>query len=83
MTYTIVWQQQAAAEYRRLRELDPAGAKECAAAVRALATDPRPADARQLGGSGFWRLPVGDWRILYEPDDETVTVLVLKVGRIP
>lgn len=51
--------------------------------MRALATDPRPADARQLGGSGFWRLPVGDRRILYEPDDETVTVLVLKVGHIP
>jgi len=26
-------------------------------------------------------MPVGAWRILYEPDDDTVTVLVLKVGR--
>ncbi|MET7489491.1 type II toxin-antitoxin system RelE/ParE family toxin [Streptomyces sp. NPDC005538] len=61
----------------------PQGAKECAAAVRALADDPRPPEARQLGGSAYWRMPVGDWRILYEPDDETITVLVLKVGRVP
>ncbi|GAA3475697.1 type II toxin-antitoxin system RelE family toxin [Streptomyces yanii] len=44
---------------------------------------PRPPEARQLGGSAYWRLPVGDWRILYEPEDEMITVLVLKVGRVP
>ncbi len=81
MTYTVVWQHQAMDEFRRLRRLDPAGAKDCAAAVRRLGEEPRPPQARQLGGSGYWRLPVGDWRILYQPDDHTVTVLVLKVGR--
>ncbi|MGO4428124.1 type II toxin-antitoxin system RelE/ParE family toxin [Streptomyces sp. MCAF7] len=82
MTYTVVWQQQATAELRRLRQLDAQGAKECIAAVCALGDDPRPPQARQLGGSAYWRLSVGDWRILYEPEDETITVLVLKVGRI-
>ncbi|MFD7447128.1 type II toxin-antitoxin system RelE/ParE family toxin [Streptomyces sp. NPDC059909] len=83
MTHTVVWQHQAADEYRRLRRLDPTGAKECAAAVRSLADNPRPPQARQLGGSGLWRLSVGDGRILYEPEDHTITVLVLKVGRTP
>ncbi|MFI1855542.1 type II toxin-antitoxin system RelE/ParE family toxin [Streptomyces sp. NPDC020480] len=82
MTYTVVWQQHATTEFRRLRQLDPQGAKECAAAVRELGEDPRPPQARQLGGSAYWRLSAGDWRILYEPEDETVTVLVLKVGRV-
>ncbi|MEU2206505.1 type II toxin-antitoxin system RelE/ParE family toxin [Streptomyces hygroscopicus] len=82
MTYTMVWQQQATTEFRRLRQLDPQGAKECAAAVRELGDDPRPPQARQLGGYAYWRLSAGDWRILYEPEDETVTVLVLKVGRV-
>ncbi|MEU5547945.1 type II toxin-antitoxin system RelE/ParE family toxin [Streptomyces sioyaensis] len=82
MTYTVVWQHEAMAEFRRLRQLDPAGAKDCAAAIRALADNPRPAQARPLGGSGYWRLPSGDWRILYRPDDDTVTVLVLKTGRV-
>jgi hypothetical protein len=26
---------------------------------------------------------VGDWRILYEPQDETITVLVLKADSVP
>jgi mRNA interferase RelE/StbE len=51
VTCTVVWQHQATNEFRRLRRLDPAGAKECAAAVRALADDPRPPAARRLGGS--------------------------------
>ncbi|WP_405575663.1 type II toxin-antitoxin system RelE/ParE family toxin [Streptomyces sp. NBC_01167] len=83
MTYTVVWQHQATTEFRRLRQLDPAGAKECASVVRALAEEPRPPGARQLGGSAYWRLSLGDWRILYQPEDDTITVIVLKVGRIP
>jgi mRNA interferase RelE/StbE len=82
VTHTVVWQHQAMTEFRRLRQSDPTGAKECAATVRALADDPRPANARQLGGSAYWRLSFGDWRILYQPDEDTVTVIVLKVGRV-
>jgi mRNA interferase RelE/StbE len=82
VTHAVVWQHQAMDEFRRLRQLDPAGAKDCAAAVRALADDPQPPAARELGGSGYWRLPVGDWRVLYRPEQDTVTVLILKVGRV-
>ncbi|MEV4976364.1 type II toxin-antitoxin system RelE family toxin [Streptomyces scopuliridis] len=39
-------------------------------------------EARSLGGSGYWRLSVGDWRVLYRRDGETVSVIVLKVGRV-
>ncbi|MFF7238345.1 type II toxin-antitoxin system RelE/ParE family toxin [Streptomyces collinus] len=46
-----------------------------------LADDPHPAEARALGASGYSRLHVGTWRVLYRPDDTTVTVHVLKVGR--
>ncbi|MEU9253926.1 type II toxin-antitoxin system RelE/ParE family toxin [Streptomyces sp. NPDC048270] len=35
-----------------------------------------------MGGSGYWRLHVGAWRVLYRPDGETVTVYVIKVGRV-
>ncbi|WP_326610479.1 type II toxin-antitoxin system RelE/ParE family toxin [Streptomyces scopuliridis] len=51
-------------------------------AVRALADDPCPDAARQMGSSGYWRLPVGDWRVLYEVDGETISVLVIMVGRV-
>ena len=40
MTYTVVWENHAMNEFRRLRVLDPVGAKATAVAVRALADDP-------------------------------------------
>lgn len=81
MTYTVVWENHAMNEFRRLRVLDPVGAKATAVAVHALADDPRPDAARALGTSGYYRLHVGSWRVLYRPDGPTVTVHVLKVGR--
>ncbi|KPI24009.1 type II toxin-antitoxin system RelE family toxin [Streptomyces sp. NPDC054950] len=81
MTHAVVWEQHAMAEFRRLRAIDPVGAKATAAAVRALADEPRPEAASALGTSGYYRLHIGNWRVLYRPDGDTVTVYVLKVGR--
>lgn len=81
MTHAVVWEHHAMNEFRRLRAIDPVGAKATAIAVRALADDPRPEAARPLGSSGYYPLHVGSWRLLYRPDGETVTVHVLKIGR--
>ncbi len=61
MTYAVVWENYAMNEFRRLRAIDPVGAKATAAAVRALADDPRPEEARALGASGYFWLRVGTW----------------------
>ncbi|MET8079030.1 hypothetical protein [Streptomyces sp. NPDC005303] len=37
MTHTVVWENAAMDEFRRLRAIDPVGAKATAVAVRALA----------------------------------------------
>lgn len=81
MTNTVVWEHHAMNEFRRLRAVDPVGAKATAMAVRALADDPRPETARALGASGYYRLHVGSWRVLYQRNGDTLTVHVLKVGR--
>ncbi|MEU1270495.1 type II toxin-antitoxin system RelE/ParE family toxin [Streptomyces sp. NPDC005799] len=81
MTHAVVWEHHAMNEFRRLRAIDPVGAKATAMAVCALAEDPRPEEARPLGSSGYYRLHVGSWRVLYRPDGDTITVHVLKVGR--
>jgi mRNA-degrading endonuclease RelE of RelBE toxin-antitoxin system len=40
------------------------------ARIEELATDPRPVGCRKLqGGSGLWRLRVGDYRVVYSVDD--------------
>ncbi|MFK8908505.1 type II toxin-antitoxin system RelE/ParE family toxin [Streptomyces sp. YS-3] len=82
MTCTVVWEARAMDEFRRLRRADPVGAKACAAAVRELGSAPRPAAARALGGSGYHRLPVGAWRVLYRLEEATLSVHVVKVGRV-
>jgi mRNA interferase RelE/StbE len=71
----------APAAERQLRKLDPAGRRRVQAALDLLAEDPRPPSARQLvGGAGEWRVRTGDFRIIYEIQDQQLLVLVVKIG---
>ena len=50
------------------------------AAIRTLATIPRPPGCRKLAGSkSDWRIRVGDYRIVYEIADE---IRVVRVNRV-
>ncbi len=40
----------------------------------ALLADPQPNDAGQLKGSIYWRVDIGEYRIIYRFDEETVFV---------
>ena len=52
-----------------------------AKAIYRMSDDPRRAsNVKKLTGDNRYRLRVGDWRILYEVQDERSVVLVLKVG---
>lgn len=37
-------------------------------------------DAKKLKGSEFWRIRVGDYRIIYTIDNGVLLVLVLRIG---
>ena len=50
------------------------------AAIRRLATSPRPPGVKKLTGRDAWRIRVGDYRVIYEIDDAALTVLVVDVG---
>jgi len=69
MTYSVVWLPEAMSSFRRLRAADSDGAKQVAAAVVALATDPYPSRSTALGGSGFRRLRLASYRVLYQVED--------------
>ncbi|MFJ9040478.1 type II toxin-antitoxin system RelE/ParE family toxin [Streptomyces sp. NPDC102406] len=47
-----------------------------------LADDPRPLGTTAYGSPELRRMHVGRYRLLYEIDDGTITVVVLAVGRI-
>lgn len=78
MAYRIEF---APAAVRQLRKLDPQARRRIQAAVELLATDPRPSGAKKLvGGEGEWRVRTGDYRVVYEIQDDAHVVLVLAVA---
>jgi mRNA interferase RelE/StbE len=45
-----------------------------------LKTDPRPMGTRKLKGSvEGWRIRVGDYRVIYQIDEVTMTVTIVRV----
>jgi mRNA interferase RelE/StbE len=71
----------APAAQRQLRSLPPGDAARLRGPILALAIDPRPPGVVKLTGTDFWRLRVGDVRIVYLIDDVEGLVVVLKVAR--
>ncbi|WP_212567740.1 MULTISPECIES: type II toxin-antitoxin system RelE/ParE family toxin [unclassified Pseudonocardia] len=68
---------------RQLRKLDRTAARRILDALDRLALDPTPAPPVSLpltGYPGVRRLRVGDHRVVYRPDGDTLVVLVLAVG---
>ena len=50
-------------------------------AIDGLALNPRPPGCKKLQGRGDqWRLRRGDYRIIYEIEDDVLRVLVVEVG---
>lgn len=49
-------------------------------ALRALAHDPHPPQAHRLAGSDYYRLRVGDYRVIYEVQKDKLLVLVIRIG---
>lgn len=78
MTYRVALSPMAA---RQLRELDAPVRRRIQAALELLAEQPRPPSATRLvGGAGEWRVRTGDYRIVYEIDDDRLLILVLRIG---
>ncbi len=66
---------------RQLRKLPPGDAARLRGPILALAIEPRPPGATPLVDSDWWRLRVGDLRIVYAIDDAKRLVIVLRVAR--
>ena len=49
-------------------------------AIGKLADNPRPRGSRKLIGRDGWRVRVGEYRVVYEIDDNNRSVTVLHVG---
>lgn len=49
-------------------------------AIALLAEDPRPPGARALRGRPSYRIRVGDYRVLYNINDDVLVIVVVTVG---
>lgn len=69
------------AAQRQLRRLPPGDSARLRGPILALAIEPRPPGVLKLAGTDFWRLRVGDLRIVYLVDEAEALVVVLRVAR--
>lgn len=78
MSYQVEFTTAAA---RQVKKLPRPARDRVLAAASALAEDPRPHGARKLAGEDIaWRIRVGDYRVIYEIVDETLTVTVVRAA---
>lgn len=69
------------AAQRQLRRLPPGDAARLRGPILALAIEPHPPRVAKLADTDFWRLRVGDLRIVYLVDKASGLVIILKVAR--
>jgi len=48
--------------------------------IAGLADEPRPTGAKKLSGRTAWRIRLGDYRVIYEVDDDRHNILVVSAG---
>jgi mRNA interferase RelE/StbE len=71
----------APAAARQLRRLPPGDAARLRGPILALGLEPRPPGSTPLVGSDWWRLRVGDLRLIYKIDDVARLVVILRAAR--
>ncbi len=76
MTFEVVWSQSA---IKQLKKLDRSVAKRIASAVDKLHLDPHRFVSR-IVNSPYFRLRVGDYRLMVDIQRKELRVLLLKVG---
>ncbi len=78
MRYTVALAPRAV---RELERLPLRIRKRIATAIDGLADAPMPVGAKKLQGpDGFWRIRVGDYRVIYDVRHKSVLVLVIRIG---
>jgi mRNA interferase RelE/StbE len=76
-SYELVFRKSVAKDLRALPNQD---VKRFMQRILSLSEDPRPAGCEKLSSQDRYRIRQGNYRIVYEIDDDRLIVLVVKVG---
>jgi mRNA-degrading endonuclease RelE of RelBE toxin-antitoxin system len=82
VSLTVVFRETALGNLARIRSEDKDLFVRTREAIASLADQPYPRGAVAWGGTGIYRLPAGDIRVLYEVDTEAATLYVINIGVI-
>ncbi|MGW3957200.1 type II toxin-antitoxin system RelE family toxin [Streptomyces sp. NPDC004752] len=82
MTFRIIWHELATDSAVRFLKEDPDGLGRVFAAADLLADDPRPDGSIALGSPDLRRMHTGPYRLMYQIEEDSATVVVLHIGRI-
>jgi len=75
--YEILFKASAAKEFRKLGQDVKARLRK---AINALKSEPRPAGVKKLAGAmDLYRIRVGDYRVIYEIDNDAQLIVVTRV----
>ena len=69
------------AAQKHLDKLTSRDYQSIAEAISALKQEPRPPRVKKLAESGLWRIRVGQYRVVYNIDDNEHLVIVVRVVR--
>jgi mRNA interferase RelE/StbE len=77
MKFQIIWSESAAKE---LKKLDRTVARHIYKKVSQLCENPYNFDVIKMVGDPYFRLRVGDYRVVFDIQNDVLRILVLKVG---
>lgn len=77
MKYTVLVERYA---QKQILKLDKKAIPVIKTAIAGLANNPRPFGYKKLKGEDAYRIRVGDYRIIYEIEDNIILVTVVSVG---
>ena len=77
MKYTVLIERYA---QKQIMKLDKKIIPVIKAAIADLADNPRPYGYKKLKGEDAYRIRVGDYRVIYEINDDKIIVTVVSVG---
>ncbi len=77
MSYTIEWSNKAK---KSLRKLPPNIQNRIKEAVDNLANESKPLGCKKLVGNTSYRIRVGNYRIIYDIEDDVLIITIIKIG---
>ena len=77
MIYTIGILRSAQKSLSRINRQDQ---ERIIAAIEDLAEEPRPSGCKKLTGRSAWRIRIGNYRVIYEIQDDKLVITVLNIG---